>query len=63
MSYYDVVAGVEGDCAAVCFFGCRVYGPCFYISCLAGDGDVAALGVFGARAGVEIASANVAVSF
>jgi hypothetical protein len=34
---------------------------CFYFSCLAGDGDGAAFG--GARAGVEIESANVAVSF
>ena len=61
MSYYDVVAGVEGDCAAVSFFGCRVYGPCFYFSCTAGDVDVAAGG--GAGAGVELASANVALSF
>jgi hypothetical protein len=31
IGYFDVVAGVEGDCAAVLFCGCRVYGPCLNV--------------------------------
>jgi len=28
MGYFDVVAGVEGDCAALFFLGIAVYEPC-----------------------------------
>jgi hypothetical protein len=30
--YFDIVAGVEGDCTAVTFCGCRVYKPCFNVA-------------------------------
>jgi hypothetical protein len=35
MGYYDVVAGLEGDVAAVLSLvvcGCRVYGPCLNVA-------------------------------
>jgi len=57
------VSGLNTNVSGVAVLGARpcLDLACFYFSCNAGDGDVAACG--GAGTGVESASGNVALSF